>query len=189
MFLPEFLVASKFYVELSLDIVYGSDSKVDAVFQECLGLNLSQEIVDFCEVTPSAWGIKTDRDGNPDKKLISPNAKYGALVRTRMPGNTQSHNVILRRGMTKSMTLWNWFERVRQGDWARQRRQGSIGIYDQNGIQQFRIDFFGAWPVKYTIGDLGCNKTEVEIEELEIAWDGFNRVLPPHLVRSNSNLL
>lgn len=157
----ERLTASRFYVELKLD---GSDDNVDATFLDCQGLNVTQEAIEICEVTPQKWG--------------SQSAKAGRVVRTKIPGNLKTNNIILRRGMTNSQTMWKWFEAVQTGNWGQQRRDGSITIYDQKGDAQVRFEFFRAWPVSYKAADLGAASTEIEIEELEIAVEAFTRSEP-----------
>ena len=75
---PEILTNSRFYIELSLD---GSQDPVDAYFTECKGFKHSQEVIEVCEVTPQRWG----------------KAKYGQVVRTKVPGNIKTNNITLRR--------------------------------------------------------------------------------------------
>lgn len=155
----ERLTSSRFYVELKLD---GGDDTVDATFSDCQGGSTTQEAVEICEVTPQRWGSQP--------------ARYGRLQRTKIPGSLQTSNLILKRGMTQSNTLWQWFSAVQQGNWAKQRRDGSISIYDQAGQVRARFEFLGAWPTRYQIADLSSNGGEIEIEELELAVDEFKRV-------------
>lgn len=157
----ERLTASSFYVELKLD---GSNDGVDATFLDCQGLNATQEAIEICEVTPQKWGSKS--------------AKVGRVVRTKLPGNVKANNIILRRGMTNSQTMWKWFDAVRGGNWSQQRRDGSITIYDRAGNAQVRFEFFRAWPVSYKAADLGAGSSEIEIEELELAVEAFARTEP-----------
>jgi phage tail-like protein len=156
----EILTAAHFYLELTLN---GSIEPVDAVFMECKGFKRTQEIVEICEVTYQSWG--------------QANAKYGRSVRTKLPGNVKSGNLVLRRGMSRSTSLWKWFEDVEKGNWANQRRDGSITIYDQAGQAQARFDFAGAWPTSYTISDLSAKSTDFEIEEMEMAIEEFARTM------------
>lgn len=153
---PEILVDSRFYVELKLD---GSTDPVDAYFSECKGFKTSQDMIDTCEVSPLRWG----------------KAKSGQVVRTKVAGNMTTNNITLRRGMTKSTTLWKWFEEVQKGNWAKQLRDGSLTIYDQAGNAQAIFQFRGAWPVSYIASDLSASGTELEIEEMEIAVEMFTR--------------
>ncbi len=156
--LPEMLTASRFYLELKLD---GSEEPVDAIFLECKGFKRSQEVVEFCEVTPQQWGSKP--------------AKVGRIVRTKIPGYAKTENIVLRRGMTNSLTLWKWFNAVEEGNWGQQLRDGSLVIYDQAGNEQARFEFRGAWPTRYTAMDVSANSSEIEIEELELAVEILRR--------------
>lgn len=155
---PEMLTASRFYLELKLD---GSKEPVDATFLECQGFKRSQEAIEFCEVTPQQWGR------NPAKK--------GRVIRTKIPGNPKTENIILKRGMTNSMTLWQWFNAVEEGHWSKQLRDGSLVIYDQAGNEQARFEFRGAWPTRYSAADFSASSTEIEIEELELAVETLRR--------------
>ena len=153
---PEVLTNSRFYIELKLD---GSEESVDGYFMECKGFKVTQEVVDICEVTPRRWGV----------------ANTGQVIRTKIPGNVKTNNITLRRGMTKSTTLWKWFKTVQEGNWAKQLSNGSLSIYDQAGTQQAIFQFTGAFPVSYVAGDLNSSSNDVEIEEMEIAVESFIR--------------
>ena len=98
------------------------------------------------------------------------------MVRTKIPGNFKTNNLILRRGMTSSKTLWKWFEDVQSGDWAKQRRNGSLSIYDQASKPQARFEFQRAWPSNYTVADVSSSSNDFEIEELELVCEEFKRV-------------
>lgn len=154
---PEILTASRFYLELSLD---GSDRSVDGFFMDCNGFKCSQEVIEVCEVTPNQWGL----------------AKKGRVRRVKLPGNAQTDNITLRRGLMCSTVLWNWFEEIQQGKWAEQRRNGSLTVYDQKSQPQARFQFFNAWASSYSISELSAGSNDYEIEELEIACEVFKRV-------------
>jgi phage tail-like protein len=153
---PEILTTCRFYLELKLD---GSQEPVDAYFMDCKGLKRTQDVIEACEVTPQKWG----------------KAKYGQVVRTKVPGNVKSNNIVLRRGLTCSATLWKWFEAVQAGKWSEQRKSGSLTVYDQANTIQARFEFQGAWPTSYTLTDLSASSNELEIEEVEVAFEEFTR--------------
>ncbi len=155
----ELLLSSRFYVELTLDDNHGES---DAIFLECQGFKRSQESIEFAEVTPNQWA----------------NAKRGQVRRTKVPGNVKTENIILKRGMSKSLLLWQWFTSVESGNWADQLREGSLVVYDQAGKEQARFNFRGAWPVRYSVADLSAQSSDIEIEELEMAVEQFIRVEP-----------
>lgn len=153
----EILTAHRFYLELKLD---NSQDQVDGIFLECQGFQRTQEPIEICEVTPQKWGV----------------AKNGRVVRTKLPGNVKSGNITLRRGMTSSIALWHWFQEVQEGKWARQRKNVSLTIYDQAAQEQARFELTGAWPTSYKIADVNARSTDIEIEEVEVAFEEFKRV-------------
>ena len=153
----ELLISSRFYLELKLD---GSDETVDATFLECQGFQREHEVADLHEVTPEKWA----------------GSNMGRVARVRLPGNTKTENIVLSRGMTTSMTLWNWFTAVEDGKWADQSRDGSLVIYNQAAEEQARFNFTGAWPLRYKASDVSAKSNEIEIEELEMAVERFTRV-------------
>ena len=155
----ELLTTARFYLELKLD---GSQEPIDGYFMECQGFKRSQEMVEICEVTPQKWGKH--------------NAKTGRVVRTKIPGNPKSENIILRRGMTISLTMWKWFKAVEEGEWAKQRRDGDLVIYNQGAEERARFRFQGAWPMSYKIADVKAGSNEFEVEELELSVDEFTRI-------------
>jgi phage tail-like protein len=165
----EFLTACRFYLKLSLD---GSKYPVDAIFLECKGFKATQQVVEICEVTPNKWGKATQ----------------GQVVRTKVPGNTKYDNIILRRGMSSSMTFWKWFEYTQEGGWSKgekhpnQRKDGSLTIFSQSGKKTAErsasFEFKRAWPTIFKIADVSAKSTEFEIEELTIAVEELKRVQP-----------
>lgn len=155
----EVLTSSKFYLEIRLR---GSDDRMDAYFMECQGFERKQEVIEVCHVTPQKWGSK--------------GTTAGRIINTKVPGNSSSGNITLRRGLTLSSVMWDWFAQVEQGNWAKQRRDGDLTLYDQGAIERARFRFIGAFPIRYKISDVSAQTSEFEIEELELAIDEFRRV-------------
>jgi len=154
----ELLTASRFFLRLEIR-VGGGDETVDATFLECQRFERSQAITEIVEVTSNQWA----------------EAKHGQLLTTKIPGRAKTENIVLRRGMTNSMTLWNWFNRVEIGQWKDHVAEGSLSIYDQGGTEQARYDFRGAWPTRYTAADVNAQSTDLAIEELELSVDAIVR--------------
>jgi phage tail-like protein len=154
----ELLTNSKFYLEISLN---GSLEGIDGYFMECQGFKRSQELIAFCEVVPQKWGK---------------DAKAGLIQRTKVPGNSKVENIILKRGLCISDSMWKWFQAVEEGKWAKQRRDGDLTIYNQAAQQQARFRFERAWPVSYKISDLKAGGNEFELEEVELAVESLMRV-------------
>lgn len=155
---PEYLTACRFTLQMNID---NRNDREDVTFQECIGLELSQDLISVYEVTPQRWAT----------------ARFGRVVRTKIPGNIKVENLIFRRGMTNSKTLWSWLEAVYLGNWAEQRRDGYLAVYDQSGTAQLRLELLGVWPVRYQAADVDSKSGEMEIEELEVSIDMMFRDL------------
>jgi phage tail-like protein len=152
---PEILTAHRFYLTLTLD---GQSDNIDGFFLECQGFKRTQDAIEIAEVTVNKGQDKSQ------------------VVRTKLPGNVKSGNITLKRGMTNSLTIWKWFEAVQEGKWAAQRKIASLSIYDQAGNEQARFDLAGAWPASYKIADVNARSSDIEIEEIEVAFEEFKRV-------------
>ncbi|MEH2445570.1 MAG: phage tail protein [Nostoc sp.] len=150
------LMKAGFSITLQLD---GSNDRLDGTFKECDGFDFTQEVIQFREVTSERWG----------------NANKGRSRLTKLPGNAVGGNLILRRGMTISKSFWLWFSSVQEGNWFKQRRTISITFYQGNSPQA-AFQFTEAWPTKFRIGDMKTDSSNVEIEEIEIAYEGFERI-------------
>jgi len=158
MLLREYLTASRFYVELTLN---GSNDS-DGLFMECKGLKYSQDVIEFAESFRTARG----------------RASVGRVVRTKLPSNAKVGNISLRRGMNVSTVLWQWIYDVQNGSWANQRRDGSLVLYRQDGTEGARFNFFRAWPTSYTVSDNSASSSDLAIEDLELVCEELERVSP-----------
>ncbi len=154
----EILTAHRFYLGLTLD----GQNGISSYFLECQGFKRTQNAIEICEVTSQSWGTSGQ--------------SKGLTVRTKIPGNANSGNLTLRRGMTSSIDFWKWFEDVQNGQWADKRKLAALSIYSQSNDEMARFELAGAWPVSYKIADVNARSTEIEIEELEIAFEEFKRV-------------
>ena len=72
--------------------------------------------------------------------------------------------------------FWNWFEKIERGEWAQQRKLASLSIYNQASEEVARFELAGAWATRYKIADVNARSTDIEIEEVEIAFEEFKRV-------------
>lgn len=154
----EILTAHRFYLGLTLD----GQTDASSYFLECQGFKRTQNAIEICEVTSQSWGASGQSKGLP--------------VRTKIPSNVNNGNLTLRRGMTNSLDFWKWFEDVQNGQWAKKRKLAALSIYNQNNQEIARFELAGAWPISYKIADVNARSTEIEIEELEIAFEEFKRV-------------
>ena len=89
----------------------------------------------------------------------------------KLPGRVRYGNVVLRRGISGRLDLWEWFKAVRDGQPA--RRDVTITLLDEQRQPVQRWLLRGAWPVKYDPTDLNGKGNEVLIETLELAVEGI----------------
>jgi phage tail-like protein len=90
----------------------------------------------------------------------------------KLPGRVRYGNLVLRRGVSGRLDLWQWFEAMRSGQ--ADRRNVTVTLLDETRtpVQQWR--FRDAWPVKYDPSDLNGTGNEVVIELLELAVESID---------------
>lgn len=118
----------------------------------------------FSEVT--GLQIETDveeyREGGQNgyvHKLVGP---------TRYPAN-----LVLKRGLTDSDSLWRWHQEIVKG--RIERKNGSIVLLDNNGEEKVRWNFRGGLPSKWIGPELNATGTSVATETLEIVHKGITK--------------
>ena len=106
--------------------------------------------------------IETYREGGLnayEHKLAGP---------TRYPSN-----LILKHGITDADTLWKWHQEVARGKVV--RKNGSIVLRDSTGEEQWRWNFTGAYPVRWSGPDFRASANEVAVETLELVHQGLSK--------------
>lgn len=84
----------------------------------------------------------------------------------KLPGQTRFGNVTLKRGISRSTALWNWYKSVIDGD--ADRRNVSIILLNTRREEVRRWNLFEAWPCKFEAAPLNAKGNDVVIETLEI---------------------
>ncbi len=97
---------------------------------------------------------------------------YGAVQRA---GQVTFATVILKRGMTRTRHLWNWFEAVAKGGYA-YRMDVTVRMLDIEGNPAVIWKLNRAIPIKFKAADLNAISTGIGIEELHLAHEGLSLV-------------
>jgi phage tail-like protein len=143
------------YVAYRFLVELGAD--IAASFSECTGLAAETELEEYQE------GGLND-------------------VRHRLPKTTKWSNLTLRRGVTDSTALYDWYRARAQGDFTSdqgKRRSIAVILWDERRENQVRRwDFEQAYPVKWTGPELKGDANAVAIETLEFAHSGPSRGKP-----------
>ena len=89
----------------------------------------------------------------------------------KLPGLAKYPNVTLKRGITGSTDLFEWWKSVRDGQVV--RRNVTITLLDEQRQAVYRWLLRSAWPVKIEGPTLNGSGNEVAIETLELAHEGL----------------
>ena len=91
----------------------------------------------------------------------------------KLPGLTTYANIVLRRGITQDAELWNWRKSVIDG--RADRRNGTIVLLDDEGIEVVRWNFLRGWICKWEGPALNARGNEVALETIATAHEGLER--------------
>lgn len=142
------LMAFRFHLRFKKE---GSDVAVcSGAFAECTGLEATME----------------------PKVIKVGGSNYGAAQRA---GTVSFATVVLKRGMTATRDLWNWFQLVGGGAYA-YRLSAEIEVQDAAGNAAITWSLDRCMPVKFKAADLNAKGTDVGIEELHLAHEGLRLV-------------
>jgi phage tail-like protein len=89
----------------------------------------------------------------------------------KLPGRVGYPNVTLRRGLTTSRDLWDWWQTVVDGNV--QRRNVVIALLDNSGTPILRWLLRNAWIARIEFSELHASKNEIAIESVELAHEGL----------------
>lgn len=81
-------------------------------------------------------------------------------------------NLVLKNGITDSTKLWSWYQDVMRGKFD--RKSLDVVLLDAAGEEKRRWKFKSAYPVKWNGPDLKAASSEVALESLELAHEGFS---------------
>ena len=125
------------------------DGLTHASFQECTGLDATTEPIEY-------------REGGDNTTV------------RKLPGRTSYSDINLKRGLSDSKELWDWFKQVRDGNVS--LKNGSIVVYDlANSTEVARWNFVRAWPTRWEGPSFNATGNEIAVESLTIVHEGVER--------------
>jgi phage tail-like protein len=138
--------AFNFSVEIAVPGV-GSGNLCSAAFAEVDGLEMSMQ-------------PKTIREGGNNGRQI------------QLTGPVTYGQVTLKRGMTSSFDLWDWFDKVQQKGQAGLRADAEIVVFAADGhTEQVRFLLSRCLPVKLKAAALNAKEGQVAIEEMQLVYE------------------
>jgi phage tail-like protein len=93
----------------------------------------------------------------------------------KLKGLNSYGNITLRKGITESTELYDWWTLVEQGKLEEARRSAAIVVLDEEGQPGPRYEFRDAWVRQYDAPDLDASGDGVAIESLELVHEGMER--------------
>ncbi len=104
----------------------------------------------------------------------------GSMTTLKFPQRVTWSNIRLRRGMTLSDDLWNWYFAYVQGEGR--RRNGIVTLQNELHIPVKAWLFKRGIPVKWSGPAMNAAEGRVAVEELEIAHEGLENYAPSALL-------
>jgi phage tail-like protein len=147
---PVPLHAFRFFIRIERSS--GSGLVSEGAFAECTGLEATME----------------------PKVVKAGGSNYGAI---QLPGPVTFSTVVLKRGITSSYDLFEWFADVASGR-SYKRKPVHIAVRDPEGNNAITWVLTRCLPVKFKAADLNAKGGEVGIEELHLAHEGLFLVTP-----------
>jgi phage tail-like protein len=98
-----------------------------------------------------------------------------APTNRKLKGLNSYGNITLRKGITESTELYDWWTLVEQGKLEEARRSAAIVVLDEEGQPGPRYEFRDAWVRQYDAPDLDASGDGVAIESLELVHEGMER--------------
>jgi len=112
----------------------------------------------ICVIPDSSVDVIEYREGGDDVTGVR-----------KLPGRVRYSNLVLKRGLTNSQDLWNWYKNVATG--VTDKRQVTVTLLDDTRNPVMKWIFYNAWPTKYETSPLQGKGNDVVIESLEIAHE------------------
>jgi len=91
----------------------------------------------------------------------------------KLPGKVSYPDLTLKWGITDSHELYDWHRAAVNGQV--ERKNGSILLLDDVGVEKVRWNFFDAWPSKWEGASFNATGNEVAIDSLTVSCERVER--------------
>ncbi len=137
---------------LGFNFMLELEGAIAGYFTECSGIGSEHEITEH--------------------KVVD---KQGHEIIRKIPGRVKFQDVTLKRGITSDMEIWDWRQKVVDGDMNGARKNITISMLDRNYNPVALWNFFNAWPSKVTGPSLKSDDNSFGVEEVSIVHEGMHR--------------
>lgn len=113
----------------------------------------------------------------PDDSVDSTTYREGTDIAFRkLSGLNHVTTLSLKRGVTDSMELYEWYTAVKGKGAGGNRKSISVILVDDTAQDKARWNISNAWPSKYTVSGFDASSSDVMIEELDVELETIVRV-------------
>jgi phage tail-like protein len=102
-----------------------------------------------------------------------PEHEDAAAEPRQIPGVTKYSPIVLKRGTTVDHNLWDWHNGAATA--KTERKNGSIILSDESGVEKTRWNFVNGWPTKWVGPSFNSTANDIAIETLEISHEGLTK--------------
>jgi len=103
----------------------------------------------------------------------------------QLPVRVNVGTVTLRHGLSRDISLLNWYLDIMKGDLEKAYRQVSVTLVDSTSVPLVSWNFRNAYPIKWSGPSLKSDSSEIAIEEIEFVYHGFEVEVTP---QQNANV-
>lgn len=116
----------------------------------------------------------------PDSTIESVQYREGTdpAYKRSLSGLTSYGTLNLKKGVTDSMDLYNWYQQVSAGGSGAKGAQKNVSLIlmDTGGSDKARWNVINAWPSKYESSGLNAASSDVMVETFELTMEYMTRV-------------
>lgn len=123
------------------------DGVTRAGFTEVSGLTTDTDAVDYREGNDATLNVK------------------------KLMGLRKYTNLVLKRGYTQDLSLWEWRKNIINGE--ADRRSASVVLMDESRNEVLRWNIREAWISKWESGPFNAKTNDVAIETIELVHEGL----------------
>jgi phage tail-like protein len=142
------------YPYLNLAFKLDIEGQPEVAFAECAGLSHEFGTEDYHEGGENRFSLK-------------------------LPTACQPPNLVLKRGITLTLALWNWHAAYAKTGLV-EPKNGTVKLYtsvnEKEPVRAWR--FTGGYPVKWTGPELNAGSPGIAFETIEIVHQGLTTVVP-----------
>ena len=100
----------------------------------------------------------------------------GRPLIVKTAGPLRYPNIVLRRPVDESRTLWEWRDVVVSRGPDAARVDGTITLLDAAGRAGVTYSFANGWPIRYAVTDVDASSEAGALEEIVICHEGLQRL-------------